>query len=156
MIRDGQIIKNRREGYIPVYEKDLISGRVIAHPDGFGFLTPDEGGDDIFLSGSEMRSLLHGDRAVIRIKGVDRRGRNEGALIEVIERANQTVVGRLAMESGAYFLIADNKRIHQDIIIPPDQLGSAALDQIVIASITQQPTRRHPLWAKSSKFWDTI
>ncbi|MCG8380756.1 MAG: ribonuclease R [Gammaproteobacteria bacterium] len=144
MIRDGQIIKNRREGYIPVYEKDLISGRVIAHPDGFGFLTPDEGGDDIFLSGSEMRSLLHGDRAVIRIKGVDRRGRNEGALIEVIERANQTVVGRLAMESGAYFLMADNKRIHQDIIIPPDQLGGASTDQIVIAAITQQPTRRHP------------
>ena len=144
MIRDGQIIKNRRNGYLPVNEKDLVSGRIIAHPDGFGFLCPDEGGDDLFLSGGEMRSLLHGDRAVVRVKGIDRRGRREGALIEVTERANETIIGRLINEGSAFFLIADNKRIHQDIIIPSDQLSGAKAGQIVVAALTQQPTRRHP------------
>ncbi len=95
MVRDGQLIRNRRDGYVPVNEEDLISGRVIAHPDGFGFLVPDEGEDDIFLHGKQMRTLLHGDRAVVQINGVDRRGRKEGAVIEVIERANDRIVGRL-------------------------------------------------------------
>ena len=58
MVRDGQLIRNRRDGYIPVNEEDLISGRVIAHPDGFGFLVPDEGDDDIFLHGRQMRTLI--------------------------------------------------------------------------------------------------
>ncbi len=140
MVRDGQLIRNRREGYIPVNEEDLISGRVIAHPDGFGFLVPDEGDEDIFLHGKQMRTLLHGDRAVVQISGVDRRGRKEGAVIEVIERANDRIVGRLFIESGVAFVVADNKRITQDIMVPMDQLNGAEHGQIVIIEITDQPT----------------
>lgn len=125
MVRDGQLIRNRRDGYIPVNEEDLISGRVIAHPDGFGFLVPDEGGDDLFLHGRQMRTLLHGDRAVVQVSGIDRRGRREGAVINVIERGNNRIVGRLFIESGVCFVVADNKRITQDIMVPIDQLGEA-------------------------------
>ncbi|MCW9005242.1 MAG: ribonuclease R, partial [Gammaproteobacteria bacterium] len=143
MVRDGQLIRNRRDGYVPVNEEDLISGRVIAHPDGFGFLVPDEGGDDIFLHGRQMRTLLHGDRAVVQISGMDRRGRREGAVIDVIERANNRIVGRIFLESGIAYVVPDNKRLTQDISIPMDQLGGATDGQIVIAEITQQPTMRH-------------
>ncbi|HEY9049957.1 MAG TPA: ribonuclease R [Gammaproteobacteria bacterium] len=143
MVRDGQLIQNRREGYIPVDEKDLIRGRVIAHPDGFGFLVPDEGGDDLFLHGKQMRTLLHGDRAVVQVSGVDRRGRREGAVIEVLERANHRVVGRLFVEGGLAFVTPDNKRLTQDIIIPIEDMGEAKEGQIVIAEIVQQPTFRH-------------
>lgn len=143
MVRDGQLIRNRRDGYIPVNEEDLISGRVIAHPDGFGFLVPDEGHEDIFLHGRQMRTLLHGDRAVVQVSGVDRRGRKEGAVIEVIERANDRVVGRLFVESGIAFVTPDNKRLTQDIIVPPANMGEARHGQIVIVKITQQPTFRH-------------
>jgi len=148
MVRDGQLIRNRRDGYIPVNEEDLISGRVIAHPDGFGFLVPDEGGEDLFLHGRQMRTLLHGDRAVVQVSGVDRRGRREGAVINVIERANDRVVGRLFIESGICFVVADNKRITQDIMVPQDQLGEAQHGQIVIVEITQQPTFRHKALGK--------
>jgi ribonuclease R len=143
MVRDGQLIRNRREGYIPVDEADLVRGRVIAHPDGFGFLVPDEGGDDVFLHGKQMRTLLHGDRAVVQISGLDRRGRREGVVIEVLERANHRVVGRLFIESGMAFVSPDNKRLTQDIMIPPDALGEAVHGQIVIAEIVQQPTFQH-------------
>jgi len=72
MERDGQVIRNRKNGYLPLRESELIRGRVIAHRDGFGFLANDKGGDDLFLSPKQMRSLLHGDRAVVRVVGVDR------------------------------------------------------------------------------------
>ncbi len=148
MVRDGQLIRNRRDGYIPVNEEDLISGRVIAHPDGFGFLVPDEGGEDLFLHGRQMRTLLHGDRAVVQVSGIDRRGRREGAVINVTERANNRIVGRLFIESGICFVVADNKRITQDIMVPQDLLGEAVHGQIVIVEITQQPTFRNKALGK--------
>ncbi|VAW57926.1 3'-to-5' exoribonuclease RNase R, partial [hydrothermal vent metagenome] len=148
MVRDGQLIRNRRDGYVPVNEEDLISGRVIAHADGFGFLVPDEGGEDLFLHARQMRTLLHGDRAVVQVSGIDRRGRREGAVINVLERANERIVGRLFIESGICFVVADNKRITQDIMVPQDQLGEAQHGQIVIVEITQQPTFRNKALGK--------
>ncbi len=141
MARDGQLVCNRRGEYVPVDESTLVRGRVIAHPDGFGFLVPDEGGEDLFLSPRVMHSLLHGDRAVCRIVGVDRRGRREGELVEVLERAHSEIIGRLIEEAGNHYVVPDNKRIHQDVFIPPEYLGEAEVGQIVVAAITQQPNR---------------
>jgi ribonuclease R len=101
MERDGQLIRNRREGYGLVAKMNLVTGRVIGHPEGHGFLIPDEGGDNLFLSPRQMRKLLHGDRAVVRVIGVDYRGRREGAVVEVLERNTETVVGRFCEERGA-------------------------------------------------------
>jgi ribonuclease R len=142
MVRDGQLLRNRRDGYIPLEAADLIRGRIIAHPDGFGFLHPDDGSDDLYLSSREMRSVLHGDRALARVSGIDRRGRREGMLVEVIERANEQLVGRLMQESGAWFVAPDNRRITQDVLIPSEQLGSARAGQIVVVTLTAQPSRR--------------
>ncbi len=141
MERDGQLVCNRRGGYMPIKESSLVRGRVIAHPDGFGFLVPDEGGEDLFLSPKVMHSLLHGDRAVCRVTGVDRRGRREGALVEVLERAHSEIVGRLIEEAGNHYVVPDNKRIHQDVFIPPDEINGAEVGEIVVAHITQQPNR---------------
>ena len=142
MERDGQVIRNRRNGYGLVSKMDLIPGRIQAHPDGFGFLIPDDGGDDIYLPPKQMRSLLHGDRAVVRKTGLDRRGRLEGALVEVLERHNQTLVGRLVYEHGIAFVIPSNKRIHQDIAVPPNYAHDAKDGQIVLVEIVEQPSWR--------------
>ncbi|MEE9396775.1 MAG: ribonuclease R [Methylococcales bacterium] len=142
MERDGQLLLNRKRQYCLINRKDLIVGRVIGHADGFGFLKPDEGGDDLFLSPREMRSLMHDDRVVVRVKGIDRRGRREGAVVEVLERNTQQVVGRLQEEGGTSFLVADDKRIVQDILIPDHLRGDADFGQIVVAEITEQPSRR--------------
>ena len=141
MERDGQLLRNRRGGFCLPERLDLVTGRVTAHPDGFGFLIPDEGGEDVFLTGRQMRSILHGDRAIVRVTGVDRRGRREGAVVEVIERNTESVVGRYHEESGVSFVVSDNPRL-QDINIPADQRGMAKHGQIVVAAITQQPNRR--------------
>lgn len=141
MERDGQLLRNRRGGFCLPERLDLVTGRVTAHADGFGFLIPDEGGEDVFLTGRQMRSILHGDRAIVRVTGVDRRGRREGAVVEVIERNTESVVGRYHEESGVSFVVSDNPRL-QDINIPADQRGIAKHGQIVVAAITQQPNKR--------------
>jgi ribonuclease R len=142
MVRDGQLVRNRNQAFCLVNRRDLIAGRVIGHADGFGFVRPDEGGEDLYLYPKEMRALFHGDRVVVRVAGRDRRGRLEGALVEILERKTRTVVGRLYQESGVGFVMPDNKRLVHDIIIPSDRLGAAQQGQIVVAEITDQPTQR--------------
>ncbi|HKK04339.1 MAG TPA: ribonuclease R [Gammaproteobacteria bacterium] len=141
MERDGQVIRNRRGGYGLVQKMDLVRGRVVGHPDGFGFLIPDEGGGDLFLSAREMRACMHGDRIVAHVSGIDKRGRREGEMVEVLERANQQVVGRLVLEAGVGFVDPDNKRITQQVLVPGEQLYGAKHGQIVVVEMLEPPTR---------------
>ncbi|MCU7859495.1 MAG: ribonuclease R [Candidatus Thiodiazotropha sp. (ex Lucinoma kastoroae)] len=144
MERDGQLICNRNDNYCLVNKRDLIVGRVIGHADGFGFLRPDDSGDDLYLSFKEMRSVFHDDRAVVRVTGVDRRNRLEGAVVEVLERNTRTVAGRLYMEAGVGFVVPDSKRLSKDVIIPSSEIGHAKQGQMVVAEILDQPTKRTP------------
>ncbi len=141
MERDGQLMRNRRGGYGLIRKMDLVRGRVVGHADGFGFLIPDEGGDDLFLSPKEMHGVLHGDRVVARVAGIDRRGRKEGAIVEVLEHTNTHVVGRYYEDAGVGFLIPDNRRINQDILVPPDQVYGAKHGQLVTVEVIEYPTR---------------
>jgi len=142
MVRDGQLVLNRRDAYCLVNKQDLIAGRVIGHPDGFGFVKPDDGGDDVYLYSRQMRGLFHNDRVVVRVIGRDRRGRLEGSVVEVLERNTRTVVGRFYQESGVGFVVPDNKRLVHHIIIPSDRIAGSEQNRIVVAEITDQPTKR--------------
>jgi ribonuclease R len=146
MERDGQLLRNRKNAYGIVKKMNLIHGRVMGHPDGYGFLIPDEGGEDLFLSEREMRVVLHGDKALARVTGTDRRGRKEGAIVEVIKRHNDRIVGRLFSDAGIFFLVPNNRRISQDILIPPQNLMDATEGQVVEIEITEHPNKhRSPL-----------
>ncbi|MCG8056127.1 MAG: ribonuclease R [Candidatus Thiodiazotropha endolucinida] len=144
MERDGQLLCNRNDNYCLVNKRDLIVGRVIGHADGFGFLRPDDGGDDLYLSYKEMRPVFHDDRAVVRVTGLDRRNRLEAAVVEVLERNTSRVAGRLYMESGVGFVVPDSKRLSKDIIIPSSEINQAEQGQMVVAEILDQPTKRTP------------
>ena len=141
MERDGQILFNRRGGYGLVSKMNLVRGRVIGHADGFGFLVPDEGGDDLFLGAKQMQACLHGDRVVAMVTGVDRRGRREAAIVEVLEHANHQVAGRYYFDNGVGFVVADNKRINQDILVPNEQAYGAQNGQLVVVEITEFPSK---------------
>jgi ribonuclease R len=146
MERDGQLLRNRRDRYCIVNHKDLTTGRVLGHPDGFGFLRPDGGGDDLFLSPREMRALMPNDRVVASVTGIDRRGRREGAVVEILERNTPRVVGRLYLERGIAFVVPEQKTITHDILVPEPAIGEAQPGQIVVVEIVEQPTqRREPI-----------
>ncbi len=142
MEREGQIIRNRK-GDLCIMEKlALIKGKVHGHADGFGFLIPDNGDTDLFLSPKEMHKVLHGDHVVVREIGVDRRGRREATIVEVLERANSQLVGRLHNDHGILFVEAENRRISQDILIPKEKSMDAKAGQVVIVKIIQQPSKK--------------
>ncbi|MBS0571586.1 MAG: ribonuclease R [Proteobacteria bacterium] len=146
MLRAGQLLQNRRGGYGVANKLDLIPGSILANAEGFGFLRPDAGGDDIYLSPYEMRKVLHGDRVLASIVGVDHRGRKQGAIAEVLERRASRLVGRVVTENGIVVVAPDDRRLHQDVLIPPGKEQGAHAGQIVVAEITQPPTaQRGPI-----------
>ncbi|WP_111497367.1 ribonuclease R [Marinobacter bohaiensis] len=142
MCRDGQLICNRRNAYLPLEEADLISGRVQGHRDGFGFLVPDDGSSDLFLSARQMRQVFHGDRVAARVDHVDERGRREGRVVEVLEHGTEQIVGRLFRESGIAFVVPENPRVSHDVLVAEEDCGSARHGQYVVVDVVRQPTLR--------------
>jgi ribonuclease R len=123
---------------IAAKQQDRI-GTVQGHRDGFGFVIPDDGQEDIFLGEREMTRVMHGDRVAVRILGTDRRGRPEGQITDVLERANRHVIGRLLNENGVLIVAPEDKRISHDILIPPKAHANAKLGQVVSVEIIDYP-----------------
>jgi ribonuclease R len=141
MVRDGQLFRNRRGGYISFDHMDLEKGYVQAHADGFGFVTPESGGKDIFLPARQMRTLMNGDKVAVKIANFDKqRGRAEGALVSVLERAHQSLVGRYHLESGIEFVVPDDKRLVQDVLLNREVGHAAKQGDIVLVRITEYPS----------------
>jgi ribonuclease R len=144
MERDGQLIKNRRNAYGLPARMDLVAGRISAHKDGYGFVMPDDGDTDLYLSPRQMRSVLHGDRVLASVIGIDSRGRKEGAVREILERAHERVVGRFVEESGIALVVPDDPRINQDILVAVKDTNGARPGQVVVVELLQQPGERQP------------
>ncbi|MDR2787398.1 MAG: ribonuclease R [Candidatus Accumulibacter sp.] len=148
MEREGELMRNRKGAYILPERASLIAGRVEGHADGYGFLVPDDGDEDIYLDARQMTKVLHRDRALVRVVGLDRKGRREGAIVEVLERANDRVVGRVLVEHGITVVVPENRRISQDIRVVPDAKADerlkAGAGQVVVVEIVRQPDRHLP------------
>ncbi|MGN6703230.1 MAG: RNB domain-containing ribonuclease, partial [Burkholderiaceae bacterium] len=140
MERDGQIRPDRDGRYQLTHSPNFIEGRVSGHRDGYGFLIPEDGSNDIFLPEKEMQKVLNGDRVQARIVGTDRRGRPEGSIVEVVERANTHVIGRLLNENGVWIVAPEDKRIGQDILLAGSPVKAKA-GQVVSVELTEQPSR---------------
>jgi ribonuclease R len=143
MAREGQILINRKDVLCIATKLSLIPGKIMGHPDGFGFLIPDNNEDkDIFLSPREMSKVLNNDRVMIQVTGQDRKGRLEGTIVEVLERANNIIVGRVVQSNGVTIVAAEDKRINQDFLIPYRHDLDAKEGQVVEIEITTQPSLR--------------
>ncbi|MBN8714971.1 MAG: ribonuclease R [Xanthomonadales bacterium] len=146
MVRDGQLLLGRRGGYAPAEKLGLMAGTVLANAEGYGFLRPDEGGDDLYLSPQQMRLVMHGDRVLASVVGIDRRGRRQGAIAEVLQRRSPRLVGRVIIENGVMLVTPDDRRLQLDVVIKPGGEHGARTGQIVVVEITDPPTAaRGPL-----------
>ena len=144
MERDGQLLPNRKGVLLLASKLDLTAGRVQGHRDGFGFLIPDAGGPDVFLSPREMQKVMHGDRALVKRTGYDSRGRPEGRIVEVTERAHRKLVGRFLNERGVHIVVPEDQRIKHDILIPPGDTHHAQQGQVVTVEIVDPPSGQAP------------
>src|SRR5690606_2371258 len=145
MVRDGQLLQNRRGGYVPAGTLDLVAGTTIANPDGFGFRRPDTGeGEDLFLAPAGMSKEMSVDRAIGGVTGVVRRGRGEGVIVEVLERRLKRLIGRFTVDSGISFVVPDDRRIQRNIQIPSSAGLEAQHGQLVVCEITAPAEERRP------------
>ena len=140
MQRDGQLVADDSGHFTLAEETGFVAGRVSSHRDGFGFVIPDEPGEDLFLPEKEMQKVLHGDRVLAKVIGVDRRGRPEGTIVEVVTRANTHIIGRLLQENGTWVVAPEDQRIAQDILVE-GSIGKAKSGQVVSVELTEQPMR---------------
>ncbi|MFA7679245.1 MAG: ribonuclease R [Pigmentiphaga sp.] len=142
MERDGQLSSDKKGMLRLASTQHFIPGKVQGHRDGFGFLIRDDGvKQDVYLSSTEMQKVMHGDRVLVRLSGHESRGKPEGLIVEVLERRNQTLVGRLISERGVFLLVPEDQRINHDVLIPAEELGDAAPGQVVTVEIISHPSR---------------
>ena len=140
LIQTGELVRNRRDEYCLRERIGLVVGVVSGHRDGHGFVLPDDRSAAVFLSHRQMQQVMHGDRVSVRVAGMDRRGRPEGSIVDVLERGTQEIVGRLYQESSVNFVVPDNPRISHRILVPTKQLHGARSGQIVLVKLVQQPS----------------
>ena len=139
MARDGQIVSNRCGNFVLVDKTSLVRGAVMGHKEGFGFLIPEDGGKDIFLSVRQMRRVFPNDRVLVQIIDSSK-NRREGIIVEVLERNTRQIVGRYFHEDGTSLVYPASKNISQEIIVPKDAQGNAKHGQLVVADITSYQT----------------
>ncbi|ROR32036.1 ribonuclease R [Inmirania thermothiophila] len=140
MVRDGQLVRTRRGSYGLAEKMDLVRGRVLAHPDGWGRVIGEDGGTEVYLPPRQMRSVMHGDRVVVAVSGLGPGGVPQGSVVEVLERAVRRIVGRFQQEAGVGFVVPDEARMLHEVVIPPGAEGGARPGQRVVAEITRAPT----------------
>jgi ribonuclease R len=146
MVRDGQLLCSRKGAFGLIDKMDLVRGRVQGHPDGFGFLIPDQGGNDYLLNHRQMRCCFDGDIVLARKGRRDHRGRVEATITEVIERNTTELVGRFHWEGSFGVVHPENKRIAQDILIPPKDVSTSSDGDIVVVEIVEPPEfRKQPI-----------
>lgn len=152
MARDGQVLINRRGAVCAADKLDLVKCRVEAHKDGFGFavpLTPAKDGDFVLYE-RQMRGIMHGDIVTVRPAGMDRRGRREGTVLDIVERAQSKVVGRFYMDRGVAILEPEDKRLNQSIVLEPDGVARFKPEsgQVIVGEIEVYPEQNRPAVAK--------
>jgi len=151
LVRSGRLLLNRRNEYCLIEKIDALVGKVAAHRDGFGFLIPDAGGEDVFLPPHEMRQLLDGDRIAVRLAGHDRKGRPKGALVEILERGKTTAVGRFMVDRGLTYVIEIASRAQDRYLVAANDTAGAKDGQLVKVEIVAYPTARREAQAKVTR-----
>src|SRR5882762_8649530 len=144
LVASGELIQLRGHRFGLPEKMDLYVGRLQAHPQGYGFVTPErplDAGGDIYISGPLMNDAMHGDRVVVRIERIKEGGRAEGRVIRVLERRNSSLVGRYDRDdTGMGHVAPFDRRVLMDIFVPPGQEGGASPGDMVIAELTRWPT----------------
>ena len=117
-----------------------VEGRVEGHRDGHGFVVRDDGEPSIYLAPEDMRSVLHRDRVRVRVLRIDRKGRPEGRVLDIVERRKAPIIGRLLHEGGQWVVAPEDRRYGQDILIPKNAIAGAEAGQVVSVELTEPPS----------------
>lgn len=148
MVKDGQLMVNRRGGYAIREKLELKRGYVQAHSDGFGFFISPELAEDAFVSPRQMRKVMDGDEVLADVQARQRgKDKFEAFIVEVTQRAHSTVAGKLMVDSGMAYVRADNPRL-DDIMVASEALSGAKNNDYVTVSISKYPSDHRPAFGE--------
>jgi ribonuclease R len=139
LVARGELVLLKGNRYGLTERLNLVVGELTVHPEGYGFLTPEGGGKDIYLSSENLKEAWHGDRVVVRIEG--RRGRRrEGRVIRILERRLKEVIGLLCQAETTYYVAPEDEHLLFNLIILSEYLAGARPGDMVRAAVTHYPT----------------
>ena len=151
LVESGALVQTRGNRYGVPDRMNLVVGKIVTHPRGFGFVVPDRPLEDVkgdlYIAGSNLNQAMHGDRVVARLERYTENGA-EGRILRVLERGSATVVGRFDAEEGSRkgFVVPFDRRLIMDVEVPSDEFGGATPGDMVVVEITRWPTpARGPL-----------
>ncbi|MDR0588270.1 MAG: ribonuclease R [Burkholderiales bacterium] len=140
MVQEGALFQNRKGTLFLPSEIDMVTGMVVGHPDGYGFLETDPPGENFYLSPNEMKKALHGDRVTARIVPYESHGKRAASILDVLVRGVKDIVGRLYERHGVWFVVAEDKRINQDLLLAAKSRGKAKEGDIVVVTLIEPPS----------------
>lgn len=146
LIAEGKIIETKRGKLFAPKALQMATGTFLSHAKGFGFVTPEEGGNDIFIPASETNGAMQKDKVLYKVIQKSGDGKKaEGTIIKVLERANSRIVGLFEQVKGYGFVIADDKKFAKDIFIAKELTMGAVTGHKVVVEITDYGAeRRNP------------
>jgi ribonuclease R len=140
MLRDGQLLLDRRERFCVLNKTTLLRGRIQIQAEGSGFFIPDQATGDMVITARDRRTVMHGDVVLAYKVGFDRRGRQEIKVHEILERAIKSLAGRIFIKDGVAYLEPEHKSVFQDILVPMDKLAGAKHGQMVVVKMMEYPS----------------
>ena len=142
LVEMGDLVKLKGNRYAPLDWTDTVTGRISLHRDGYGFLSPDGGGEDLYIPARYLRESMQGDRVEACALPPRHDGKREGRIIQTLERSVRTVVGTYRELRQGGIVVAAEERPGSDILIPSNARTTARNGDVVVAEITAYPTEQ--------------
>src|SRR5688572_3712478 len=145
LVSRGALLETRGNRFGLADMMDVVVGRIVTHPRGFGFVASDrpiEGlKGDLYISGNNLNQAMHGDRVVARLERMGTDGRAEGRILRILQRGSQTIVGRFEEDTnGSGFVVPFDRRLIMDVEVPKGEDANAEPGDMVVVEITRWPT----------------
>jgi ribonuclease R len=143
MFLDEKIVKAKGGRYLLPEHSNLIKGTIQGHPDGYAFLIPEDRElSDVYIAPRRLKDAMNNDKVLVRVESSNRKGKKEGIVVKVLERANPTIIGTFHTKGKTAYVVPEERRISKTISIPPSQRSSAKNGQIVKVEMTRYPSER--------------
>ena len=147
LIAEGRVFETKKGKLASPKDLQMATGTFIGHARGFGFVTPDAGGEDIFIPASETMGAMQKDRVLYKVLHKAEKGKKaDGVIVRILERGQQRIVGTFEAGSKGYgFVVSDDKKIAKDIFISRENTKGAVTGHKVVVEITDYgEDRRNP------------
>ncbi|MCH5247400.1 MAG: ribonuclease R [Muribaculaceae bacterium] len=136
---DGEIVEVTPGRYKKIERNNVVEGTFVRRSNGKNSVLTDDDGEMIFVAERNSMHALNGDKVKVAVAAKTSGNEPEGEVIEIIEKKDQTFIGRLQCERHYAYLITDSKYLATDIFIPKNKLKGAKNDDKVVVKITSWP-----------------